>query len=1038
MAGKVRRALALAVTVAMAALGLSGVVAAPEAGGSPREDGVLILDSGAIFPDHATLFDAADGSVADSHDFPSPGMAAVWAPTGERLAVFDGATVTVYDYPGWNVAHSFTPTIPSGGALTQPAFDDSGSRLAYAVCTASSTCYLGVVDMVSGVHELVTIFTGASQPWFGFALPNIAWVGTGATARIATGESGGVRTYDPEPPYAAGPWVLETPGLTAQGILLAPDGTKLAVLTSDFGFTVYDVDAGFTVASDPREPLASIKPPGKALLAGGIDWAPDGERLVASVNMAIDSMWTADFGPSGLYTFTHDGSTVTKIRESRGLLPSLAAVGMGTGFACPGYSGPFLAIPDPTYSDAGTDHYVQAVGQWVRNPGRDELVVGSVDATYEPCDVSQVSPSGSASSEIGTAEPATGTALTSFYSDSGIDPAAGIGWASLPRPVAPAPPQPPVVSSAAVASPPANVTTDPEGSGGLVIRVDTSSAPTPAITVQATLACPAGDPNSVTGATLHTQGGDVTMFELEGGVWEATIPAYDVVDGPVTVTVTGCSVPTSDAYLGTIVLYDPSGFVTDAVTDLPIEGAEVTLWTVPGWTDPCPDAPTSLGVAPGPGTYDPAVNPQSTDANGHYGWDVAAGCWFVTVTAAGYDDATSRVVGVPPEVTDLDVELTPTAVPDTTAPEIVCDPVPSGWSPSDVSVHCTASDSGSGLADPGDASFDLTTSVAAGSEDPAAMTVSNEVCDIAGNCATAGPLGPVQVDKQAPTVSCPAAPTAWNSNNVTLDCTGSDGGSGPASQPVSLSTSVAAGTETAAAATDSASLCDAVGNCATAGPISPIKVDRKAPTITVTTPTPGQHVAQGAAVNSVVSCTDLGAGVPAGGCSYPAALDTATAGTENLHVDAVDLVGNTSTADLSFIVDPVVAAGDWVSVAFSGNTTYSNAASATAGNVTVTKFANGRIKSVLGTITIPSKVSGNASVGFNVNCWTFANICSGNVTVSDVAAGLYRQTPAFFVAVNPVTGANPVPGAPTPYVKAARATLPWFGWTLNFAVDDRA
>jgi hypothetical protein len=42
---------------------------------------------------------------------------------------------------------------------------------------------------------------------------------------------------------------------------------------------------------------------------------------------------------------------------------------------------------------------------------------------------------------------------------------------------------------------------------------------------------------------------------------------------------------------------------------------------------------------------------------------VAKGCWYVVVRAEGYESRVSPVVGVPPEVTDLDLALTPDATP---------------------------------------------------------------------------------------------------------------------------------------------------------------------------------------------------------------------------------------------------------------------------------------------------------------------------------------------------------------------------------------
>src|SRR5204863_124888 len=155
------------------------------------------------------------------------------------------------------------------------------------------------------------------------------------------------------------------------------------------------------------------------------------------------------------------------------------------------------------------------------------------------------------------------------------------------------------------------------------------------------------------------------------------------------------------------------------------------------------------------------------------------------------------------------------------------------WHSQNVSLACTAADGGSGLASSGDASFSLSTSVAAGSESSNASTGSHQVCDTAGNCATAGPIAGNKIDRKAPTIGCASPDSAWHSQNVSLACTAADGGSGLASSgdaSFSLSTSVAAGSESSNASTGSRQVCDSAGNCATAGPIAGNKVDRKAPT----------------------------------------------------------------------------------------------------------------------------------------------------------------------------------------------------------------
>jgi hypothetical protein len=136
-------------------------------------------------------------------------------------------------------------------------------------------------------------------------------------------------------------------------------------------------------------------------------------------------------------------------------------------------------------------------------------------------------------------------------------------------------------------------------------------------------------------------------------------------------------------------LFDPSGVISDANTGQPVVGATVTLFRVrsalpdtPTQTRDCRTIPTRggnvwSGTAPNTGVFeepsllpkqiDPQVNPQVTGSDGRYGWNVVTGCWYVQVSAPGYQSKISALVGVPPEVTDLDITL----VPDPTAKRFV-------------------------------------------------------------------------------------------------------------------------------------------------------------------------------------------------------------------------------------------------------------------------------------------------------------------------------------------------------------------------------
>jgi hypothetical protein len=274
----------------------------------------------------------------------------------------------------------------------------------------------------------------------------------------------------------------------------------------------------------------------------------------------------------------------------------------------------------------------------------------------------------------------------------------------------------------------------------------------------------------------------------------------------------------------------------------------------------------------------------------------------VTVTVDGtttIDSWATDTYGTPSTTTSLTVKV------DHTAPAVSCATPPSGWSASDVTIACSASDAMSGLANPSQAQFSLTTAVPAGTESNSATTNSVSVCDAAGNCATAGPITGIKVDRKAPAISCAAAPAAWSSADVTLACTATDGVSGladPGQAQFSLTTSVATGAETASASTGSKSVCDAAGNCATAGPITGVKVDRLAPSIIVTAPA-GTYTT-GQVVKAAYTCSDGGSGVAActGTVAAGSAIDTAAAGPHTFTVDATDVAGNHSKLAVTYTV----------------------------------------------------------------------------------------------------------------------------------------
>jgi DNA/RNA endonuclease G (NUC1) len=162
-------------------------------------------------------------------------------------------------------------------------------------------------------------------------------------------------------------------------------------------------------------------------------------------------------------------------------------------------------------------------------------------------------------------------------------------------------------------------------------------------------------------------------------------------------------------------------------------------------------------------------------------------------------------------------------------------------------------------------------------------------------------------DLEPPVVQCEAADGAWHADNVSLACTATDAGVGlanAADASFSLMTAVASGAESANAATDSRVVCDALGNCATAGPIAGNKIDRLGPAITLTTPASGATYQLNRVVAAAFGCVDGGAGVNAcaGTVANGAAIDTASIGPKSFVVTATDAVGNTSSTTIAYSV----------------------------------------------------------------------------------------------------------------------------------------
>ena len=325
--------------------------------------------------------------------------------------------------------------------------------------------------------------------------------------------------------------------------------------------------------------------------------------------------------------------------------------------------------------------------------------------------------------------------------------------------------------------------------------------------------------------------GDGAPFTFVINQFDTGLPANDEAAGAIEIS------PTEDA----------------AATDVPVAVAQ-TLGATPGAADPeIGGAPATRSVwysftAPTSGTLDIAAEPAAPGVTGPE--PVRVGVFTLDPDALPVpvaqdpdgllelyvDSAVPYLLAVdgPEGWIALRVALVAPPATDATPPVVTCTP-PTGWV-YDGTVPCQASDAGSGLADPADASFSLSVLAEDGFESATANTETHPVCDVVGNSAIAGPVT-VMVDRAPPVVTCPAAPDGWSATDVVLTCTGTDGGSGLPTPTAQVSTAVPAGVET-----DNAEflpvppMCDALGNCAEVPLPGPAQVDHLGPAATCDAP----------------------------------------------------------------------------------------------------------------------------------------------------------------------------------------------------------
>jgi hypothetical protein len=498
----------------------------------------------------------------------------------------------------------------------------------------------------------------------------------------------------------------------------------------------------------------------------------------------------------------------------------------------------------------------------------------------------------------------------------------------------------------------------PEGLVRLIsVDSETASVTTDPTSGNATVAVPSLSPSDITfGVEADCSNGAVptsvslllngTEFPMAGpngaGLFTATIEEDQVADGELNV-VAECASGVISSGIGEIVVYPPIGTITDAGTDDPIEGADILLHVLPSWAaksspadnspntcqsnasknpgDPwnqVPPAGVGQVVSPFSNDITPRVNPFSSNPDGLYGWILEEGCWYVVVSADGYETKTSPVFGTPSAVSDMDVELDPIQE-DTTPPETTITAGPAAGSTtnsSSASFVLTSSESASTFEcklDAGNWGSCTTPRNLTGLTD-GSHTFMVRATDAAGNTDQSPASRTWTVDTTAPNTTITAGPTqgsTTNSNSATFEFTSSEspatyeckldaGEWGSCTTPKNLS-GLSDGSHTfMVRATNS------VGNT------DPLPASR---TWTVDTTAPNTTITSGASAGSSTNSTTAAFGFTSSetgstfecrldtgdweSCSTPRNLTGLTDGSHTFMVRATDAAGNTDQSPAS-------------------------------------------------------------------------------------------------------------------------------------------
>ena len=152
---------------------------------------------------------------------------------------------------------------------------------------------------------------------------------------------------------------------------------------------------------------------------------------------------------------------------------------------------------------------------------------------------------------------------------------------------------------------------------------------------------------------------DVDMKAEFKSLYDSSVRAISMTKG--CEHIIGC-LPTNDDFT-VQVLIDPSGYVYEAVPSNRIEGATASCYYKDSIQNEYGDWEVKE-VLWDAENYENQVNPQITNVEGRYGWDVPQGWWQVRYQKDGYEPARSEWLPVPPPQLEVNIPMIQRSAPE--------------------------------------------------------------------------------------------------------------------------------------------------------------------------------------------------------------------------------------------------------------------------------------------------------------------------------------------------------------------------------------